>query len=201
MGLVGMGDIAYELAKLLVVRRVSCHTQHLTHCPSQDGFNCKIVVYSPTSAKTKWTSSDPNSPNTVIPHQRASSLEEMLPQIDVLSIHCPLLPETRHMISTSELQLLKPTAIIINTARGGIIDEIALATALREGQIAGAGIDVWETEPPTTEKYAELIGMRQVVALPHLGGSTDEVTKIGCMNAVDIAFDYLEGKPARNRVY
>ena len=105
------------------------------------------------------------------------------------------------MISTSELQLLKPTAIIINTARGGIIDEIALATALREGQIAGAGIDVWETEPPTTEKYAELIGMRQVVALPHLGGSTDEVTKIGCMNAVDIAFDYLEGKPARNRVY
>jgi phosphoglycerate dehydrogenase-like enzyme len=112
-----------------------------------------------------------------------------------------LLPETKHLISTTELSLLRPNAIVINTARGGIIDEIALATALRERQIAGAGIDVWGTEPPTTENYAELIGMQNVVALPHLGGSTDEVTKIGCMNAVDIAFDFLEGKPARNRVY
>lgn len=198
-----MGDIAYELAKLLVVCSDTTFPMQyfeLTIC-IQDGFKCKIVVYSPTSAKTKWTSSDPISPSTVIPHQRASTLAELLPQIDVLSLHCPLLPETRHMISSSELELLKPTAIIINTARGGIIDETALATALREGQIAGAGIDVWEIEPPTTEKYAELIGMRQVVALPHLGGSTDEVTKIGCMNAVDIAFDFLEGKPARNRVY
>lgn len=128
-------------------------------------------------------------------------MAELLPQIDVLSLHCPFLPETKHLISTPELALLRPSAIIINTARGGIIDETALATALREGQIAGAGIDVWGTEPPTTERYAELIGMQNVVALPHLGGSTDEVTKVGCMNAVDIAFDYLEGKPARNRVY
>ncbi|KAI5451679.1 hypothetical protein NCC49_001660 [Naganishia albida] len=184
VGLIGMGDIAYELAKVLV-----------------HGFNCKIVVYSPTSAKTKWTPSCPNAPDVAIPHTRALTLAELLPQIDVLSLHCPLLPETKHLISTPELALLRPSAIIINTARGGIIDETALATALREGQIAGAGIDVWGTEPPTTERYAELIGMQNVVALPHLGGSTDEVTKVGCMNAVDIAFDYLEGKPARNRVY
>lgn len=205
VGLVGMGDIAHELAKLLVVRssRLCINTtKPLTGLPfEQYGFNCKIIVYSPTSPKTKWTASCPTSPDYALPHSRAATLSELLPQIDVLSLHCPLLPETKHLISAFELSLLKSSAIIINTARGGIIDEPALAASLRRGEIAGAGIDVWGTEPPTTDTYAELIGMGNVVALPHLGGSTDEVTKVGCMNAVDICFDYLEGKPARNRVY
>ncbi|KAJ9103280.1 hypothetical protein QFC21_002703 [Naganishia friedmannii] len=187
VGLVGMGDIAYELAKLLV-----------------HGFNCKIIIYSPTSPPTKWTTSCPSSPSSAIPHKRCPTLAQLLPQIDVLSLHCPLIPETKHLISTRQLALFGPSAVVVNTARGGIVDESALLLALQRGQIAGAGIDVWESEPPTlatSDTCRELMGRRDVVALPHLGGSTDEVTRVGCMNAVDICWDYLEGGAPRNRVY
>lgn len=78
-------------------------------------------------------------------------LKELLAQVDVLSIHCPLTSETKHLISTSEFKQMKPTALIINTARGAVINNIALANALRNHEIAGAGIDVLDQEPPPSD--------------------------------------------------
>jgi D-3-phosphoglycerate dehydrogenase len=184
IGLVGMGDIARETAKMF-----------------HYGFNCKIIVFSPTTPKNRWTSRSTVAGDSVIPHERASSLEELLPQVDVLSLHCPYTPATRHMIGERELALFRPSAVIINAARGGIIDEDALYRALVDKTIGGAGIDVWEQEPPPKERYAKLWDLPNVVAMPHFGGSTDEVTRIGCRIAVDALFDYLADKEIRNRVY
>lgn len=105
------------------------------------------------------------------------------------------------MIGERELALFRPSAVIINAARGGIIDEDALYRALVDKTIGGAGIDVWEQEPPPKERYAKLWDLPNVVAMPHFGGSTDEVTRIGCRIAVDALFDYLADKEIRNRVY
>ena len=82
------------------------------------------------------------------PGIRFASLEEVLAQSDYLTLHCPLNAETRHLINRERLALMKPTACIVNTARGALIDEEALIEALQEGRIAGAGLDVQETEPP-----------------------------------------------------
>ncbi|WRT69180.1 uncharacterized protein IL334_006164 [Kwoniella shivajii] len=186
IGLIGMGDTSYEFAKLLL------------------SFNCKILVYSPTSPKTRWTTSDSvenkkKFPN-VIPHERCSTLEELLQVVDVVSLHCPLNDSTRGLIGTKELDLMRDDAIIVNTARGGMIDERALEKALEDGTLGGAGIDVWEIEPAYGDTMGKLGKLRNTVVLPHLGGSTDQVTLEGCMTAIDIMADYFDGKPVKNRV-
>jgi glyoxylate reductase len=96
-------------------------------------------------------------------------LDELLQQSDFISIHIPYTPETHHLIGTRELQLMKPTAMLINTARGPIVDEKALAQALQSGTIAGAGLDVFEREPAIEP---ELLTMEQVVLLPHIGSAS-----------------------------
>lgn len=100
-----------------------------------------------------------------------ADLDSMLAEIDFLTIHCPLTKATRHLINQDRLGKMRPTAIIINTARGGIIDEQALATALQSGAIAGAGLDVFEEEPTINET---LLTLDNVVLLPHMGSSTRE---------------------------
>ena len=102
---------------------------------------------------------------------RLVTLDELLEQSDFITIHMPKTPETTGMISTEQLAKMKPTAFIVNVARGGLIDEAALAEALASGQIAGAGLDVFVSEPPTD---AGLLGLPNVVVTPHLGASTDE---------------------------
>jgi glyoxylate reductase len=98
-------------------------------------------------------------------------LDELLASADAVTLHCPLTPETRHLISTRELALMKPTATLVNTARGPVVDEAALALALREGEIAAAGLDVYEREP---EIEPGLLGLENVVLVPHLGSATLE---------------------------
>ncbi|OCF42980.1 phosphoglycerate dehydrogenase [Kwoniella heveanensis CBS 569] len=181
VGLVGMGDTAYELARLLLA------------------FGCRILVYSPTSPSNRWLVESPRYP-VVIPHERVNSLDDLLNQVDVLSLHCPLNDQTRRMISTDQLIKMKDTAVLINTARGGVVDERALEQALESGQLGGAGIDVWDVEPAYGETMGKLGKLRNTVVLPHLGGSTDGATLEGCMRAIDIMADYLDGKGARNRV-
>lgn len=99
-----------------------------------------------------------------------TELDDLLVQSDIVSLHVPLLPETRNMIAQRELEMMKPTAILINAARGGLIDENALVDALKTGQIAGAGLDVFEQEPPP--KDHPLLFMDQVVAVPHIAAGT-----------------------------
>ena len=100
------------------------------------------------------------------------SLEEMLPQADLISVHAPLTPDTHHIIGRRTLPLCKPTAILVNTARGPLVDPEALADALEAGQIACAGIDVFEQEPFAADD--RLHALPNVIATPHVAGNTDE---------------------------
>jgi len=94
-------------------------------------------------------------------------LAELLPTVDVLSIHCPLTPETKHLISTDEFKLMKPNAFIINTSRGAVIDNQALADALRAKEIAGAGIDVLDQEPPPIDHPLLAKDIPNLILTPH----------------------------------
>ncbi|HUU27279.1 MAG TPA: D-glycerate dehydrogenase [archaeon] len=97
------------------------------------------------------------------------TLETLIPEADFITLHTPLLPETRHLIDKRLLALMKPTAFLINTARGPIVDENALVEALRSGKIAGAGLDVYEKEP---ELHPELARLPNTVLLPHIGSAS-----------------------------
>jgi glyoxylate reductase len=98
-------------------------------------------------------------------------LPDLLAEADVVSIHCPLRPETRHLINAEALGRMKPTAVLVNTARGPIVDEEALVAALEAGEIAGAALDVFEREP---EVHAGLLERDDVVLTPHVGSATRE---------------------------
>jgi glyoxylate reductase len=99
------------------------------------------------------------------------SLDQMLARMDIVSVNCPHTPATYHLLSARRLKLLKPTAYIVNTARGEVIDENELARLIESGAIAGAGLDVFENEPAVNPK---LLNSDRVVALPHMGSSTIE---------------------------
>ncbi len=142
LGLIGVGRIGKVMAK-----RAS-------------GFDMKIIYYNR---------------HRLAPEEEAqyaltyTSLDELLQQADFISIHTPYMKETHHLISTSEFKRMKPTAILINTARGPIVDEKALVQALQAGMIAGAGLDVFEHEPHVEP---ELLAMENVVLLPHIASAS-----------------------------
>jgi (S)-sulfolactate dehydrogenase len=102
------------------------------------------------------------------------SLDELLATADVVSLHVPLLDETRHLISAGAIARMRPDAVLINAARGGVVDEAALAAALREGRLAGAALDVFETEPLTREAAAVFAGAPHLILTPHIAGVTQE---------------------------
>ncbi len=125
------------------------------------------------------------------------SLDDLLKESDFVSLHPPLQPDTRHMIGDREFGLMKQTAFIVNTARGAIIDEAALARALKARKIAGAGLDVFEHEPKVTPA---LLKMANVVVLPHLGSAVSEVREKMANIVVDNILALLEGKRPPNIV-
>ena len=125
------------------------------------------------------------------------SLDSVIEQSDVLSLHVPLTDATRHLIGPRELARMKPTAVLINTSRGAVIDESALVTALKAGTIAGAGIDVYEQEPAVPPDLMEL---SNVVLLPHLGSATLETRIRMGMICLDNIAAVLNGQPALNPV-
>ena len=116
---------------------------------------------------------------------RFVGLDSLLRESDFVTLHVPLLPETTRMIGAAQLALMKPTAYLINAARGAVVDERALIAALQKGQIAGAGLDVYEMEPP--EPSNPLLTMENVVTLPHIGSATDATRQA----MVDLAIDNL----------
>ncbi|HEU0304547.1 MAG TPA: D-glycerate dehydrogenase [Gaiellaceae bacterium] len=109
-------------------------------------------------------------------------LGEMLTAADIVSLHVPLTPETRHLIGRPELERMKPTAYLVNTSRGAVVDEQALAEALTEGRIAGAALDVFEREPEVEEA---LLAMENVVLVPHLASATVEAREAMGMLCVE----------------
>lgn len=167
LGLVGMGRIGGAVA-----RRAA-------------GFAMRILYYS------RSTVAPPS------PACEARPLEDLLRESDFLSLHVPLTSETYHLVGEAELARMKPTAYLINTSRGPVVDETALVHALRAGRLAGAGLDVYEREPALEAGLSEL---PQVVLLPHLGSATLETRiRMGmiCVRNID---EVLAGRPAPNPV-
>jgi lactate dehydrogenase-like 2-hydroxyacid dehydrogenase len=153
------------------------------------GFGMRVVVHTP----------HPPAPGVcaAVGAEALGSLEAVLDAADVLSLHCPARPATRGLIDATALARLGPHAILVNTARGGIVDEAALAEALASGAIAAAGLDVHEREPEVTPA---LLGMENVVLLPHLGSATTE-SRVGMgMRAIENLERFFSGRPLRDPV-
>lgn len=148
VGIIGLGRIGRS-----VVQRLK-------------GFEARVLAVSP-DGEDAWTRQQ---------SVECVDLESLLAQSDVISLHAPLTPQTRLMIDAQALSRMKPAAILINTARGGLVDDAALLIALKAGQIAGAGLDVYlsESDPAYAEVTRELIALPNVVATPHSGASTRE---------------------------
>ena len=123
--------------------------------------------------------------------------ETLLQQSDFVSLHVPLTPETRHLIQARDLELMKPTAFLINTARGPVVDEEALVSALKAKKLAGAGLDVFENEPRI---HPDLLTMEQVVLIPHLGSATAETRLKMAMLAAQNLTAALSGQRPPNVV-
>lgn len=125
------------------------------------------------------------------PGGAATSLDELIRTADVVSLHCPLTPETRHLINAERFAAMRSDAFLVNTSRGPIVDEEALLAALREGRIAGAALDVFEREPAVTPGLLEL---ENVVAVPHLGSATRETREAMARLAAENVAAYLAGR-------
>lgn len=128
---------------------------------------------------------------------RLVRLPELLEKADAITLHVPLSHATRGLIGADALARMKPGAVLVNVARGGVVDEAALAQALGEGRLAGAAIDVFEHEPPTD---SPLLGAPNTVLTPHLGASTEEAQARVAVETVQQVLDVLAGRPARYAV-
>jgi D-3-phosphoglycerate dehydrogenase len=167
VGLIGGGAIGRAVAK------------RLSH-----GFECR-VLYSDLVRLPQET-------ETAMGMMYASR-EDLLGQSDIVSIHIPLMPETRGLIGTEAFAMMKPSAVLVNTARGGIVDEPALIAALEKGVIAGAGLDVFAKEPPDRDN--PLLRMDNVVVTPHNGGGTVDTMKRIVGHAFDNILRMERGEP------
>lgn len=151
------------------------------------GFNMNILYYSP-SEKTQFEQQI---------GVRRCELDELLQSVDILTIHCPLNEQTRHLINARNIYKIKKGSYVINTSRGAIIEESALAHALEHGHLAGAGLDVYEFEP---EIHPTLFGMKNVILLPHIGSGTKETRSAMACIAANNVKSVLSGKNPLNPV-
>ncbi len=156
LGLIGFGRIAQAMAK-----------------KAHHGFDMNILFYVPSSVPEQSIIDD-------LQAVRCASVEELLAQSDFVSLHCPGGAATKHLINEERLKLMRPTAHLINTARGDVVDSNALINALKMGWIAGAGLDVYEGEPNLNPEFLTL---NNVTLLPHLGSASHE-TRIAMGNRV-----------------
>ncbi|WP_407527413.1 2-hydroxyacid dehydrogenase [Methylobacterium oryzisoli] len=128
------------------------------------------------------------------------SLDQMLARVDIVSVNCPHTPATYHLLSARRLKLLKPEAVVVNTARGEVIDETALARLIELGEIAGAGLDVFEQEPAVSPRLVKLAKAGKVVLLPHMGSATHESrTDMGEKVIINIK-TFLDGHRPPDRI-
>jgi phosphoglycerate dehydrogenase-like enzyme len=164
VGIIGYGSIGRRLARLLT------------------GFDCRILVY------------DPYPKEEVIKADGVElvSLEEVFQQADAISIHVPYTEQTHHLVNKTTLAMMKPMAVLVNTARGNIIDEEALYEALKNGRLAGAGVDVFAQEPLPTE--APLLTLENALLTPHVSSQTVEALWNIYKMAIDISADFFAGK-------
>lgn len=167
LGIIGMGNIGREVARMF-----------------HGGLRTQVVALNPYYP--------PKTPHwDEIPHKTVQTLDELLEVADIVSVHAPLTPATKGLISYDQMKQMKPTAILLNTARGGIVNEDDLARALEEGIIAGAGFDCHEQEPPSLERYQRLWDCPGFVGTPHIAAATSE-TQVATTNAaIDQVYEFL----------
>lgn len=144
--------------------------------------------------------------HVLLAEQRGASLrpgrvafEQVLAEADVLSLHLPLTPATRHLIGANELACMKPSAILINSARGGVVDELALVEALRAGQIAGAAVDVLTTEPPPADHPLLSATIPNLLVTPHIAWASRQAQQRMADEVVENIAAFLRGE-LRNRI-
>ncbi|HTN12728.1 MAG TPA: hydroxyacid dehydrogenase [Acetobacteraceae bacterium] len=152
-------------------------------------FEMTVLVYDP------YTAQDAIAARGCTP---VAELDTALPRADFLSIHCPKKPDTIGLINAARLARMKPGAFLVNTARGGIVDEDALYAALTEGRLAGAGLDVFAEEPTPTDN--KLLTLPNVIAAPHMAGVTQEALDRMAINTVRNLLSVIDGAPARQNV-
>ena len=162
LGVIGLGRIGREVAKRAV------------------GLEMKVLAFDPFVTPEKVAE---------MGYKAAASIEAMLPEVDYLTIHVPLTNDTKSLIGANELAKMKKTARVLNVARGGIIDEQALADALKAGMIAGAGIDVFTVEPAVADN--PLLTAPNIVLTPHLGASTVEAQENVAIEAAELIANFL----------
>jgi glycerate dehydrogenase len=134
-------------------------------------------------------------PYDVFPQEGLVDLETVLTGSDVITLHCPLTPETKNMIGAKEFKMMKPTAILINTARGGLVDEAALAEALQNGTIAGAGFDVLTKEPPKEGNILLDLKLPNFILTPHVAWASREAMQILADQLIDNIEAFVGGNP------
>lgn len=146
VGVIGMGNIGTRVARKWM-----------------GAFDAKILAYDPFAPATAWSD---------IPHTRLHDLSELLCSVDLLTLHLPLTPQSRHMIGYKELMCMKPNAVLVNVSRGGIIDEQALCRVLENNHLFGVGLDVLEHEPMRSDN--PLLRFEQITFTPHAAAGTHE---------------------------
>jgi D-3-phosphoglycerate dehydrogenase/(S)-sulfolactate dehydrogenase len=164
VGLIGLGRVGREVAKRLV------------------GFDCTVIGADPAANSAEW-------------HKRGVEtvpLDALIERSDVISLHVPLMPSTRHIIGAKELARMRPSAIVINTSRGGLIDEEALFAALQSGRLAGAGLDTFETEPLSTD--SPLLSLDNVVVSGHVAYATLKAARASAQGAIDALAAFANGE-------
>jgi D-3-phosphoglycerate dehydrogenase len=170
IGILGLGAIGKQLSRRL------------------NGFDCRILAYDPFADKEFAAAH----------HVAITSIDEVTAEADFLSLHLPLLPETRGMVNDAFLAKMKKGAYLVNTSRGELVDEAALLEALQSGHIKGVGLDAFAIEPPDPSN--PLLQLPQVVATPHLGAQTDGATSNMGWFAMKDCLAVLRGEQPRYRV-
>lgn len=168
VGFIGLGQIGYEVAKRLLA------------------FDVEILVLDPYA--------DSNKVQEV--NGRRVELDELLKNSDIITLHCPSTDETRGMLGAKEFQKMKKTTILINTARASVVDEHALLDALKKGTIAGAGLDVFSTEPVDSDN--EFLELDNVTVMPHMGGNTIDTLERQTRIIVDNILAFARGDMPKN---
>lgn len=169
LGVVGLGRVGQHVASRGV------------------GFGMRVIAYDPYLSREAARD---------LRIERAE-LDELFGESDVISLHTPLTEETQHLVNAARLSGMKPNAMLINCARGGLVDENALAAALTDGRLAGAAFDVYEEEPP---EDSPLLSLPNVVLTPHLGASTREAQRDVSVQIIEQVLDALRGQDYRNAV-
>jgi glyoxylate reductase len=167
LGIIGYGRIGRALARRAL------------------GFGMQVIYADPQAAAV--ADADP----------ACRTVHEVFAAADAVSLHCPLTPETRHLVNAERLALMKPTAVLVNTARGGCVDEPALVEALQRGRLFGAALDVYPREP---EISPELLACPRLVLLPHIGSATTEARTAMAQLCADAVISVLQGHLPRNLV-